>query len=121
MCFRAAKIGSGFGSVKCVVVLALKPKRIGNYSYLFDAQRGNSVYCLPCTVGKNGARDSRHLPSTVSAELSVRSTGAKDIPAAKRIAAQIIESFWTDAGRGAEPLKLRSNNAIIGELIARYK
>lgn len=50
-----------------------------------------------------------------------RSTGAKEIPAAKRIAAQIIESFWTDAGRGAEPLKLRNNNATIGELIARYR
>src|SRR5206468_6013546 len=44
-----------------------------------------------------------------------RSTGAKEIAAAKRIAAQIIESFWTDAGRGAEPLKLRNDNATIGE------
>jgi hypothetical protein len=44
-----------------------------------------------------------------------RSTGTKEIAAAKRIAAQIIESFWNDAGRGAEPLKLRSDNATIGE------
>jgi integrase len=50
-----------------------------------------------------------------------RSTGTKEIPAAKRIAAQIIESFWTDSGRGAEPLKLRNNNATIGELIAGYE
>lgn len=49
-----------------------------------------------------------------------RSTGTKEIAAAKRIAAQIIESFWTDAGRGAEPLKLRNNNATVGELIEKY-
>jgi hypothetical protein len=50
-----------------------------------------------------------------------RSTGTKEIAAAKRIGAQIIESFWTDSGRGAEPLKLRNDNAIIGELIKRYE
>jgi hypothetical protein len=49
-----------------------------------------------------------------------RSTGTKEIAAAKRIGAQIIESFWTDSGRGVEPLKLRNNNATIGELIKRY-
>jgi hypothetical protein len=35
-----------------------------------------------------------------------RSTGTKEVAAAKRIAAQIIESFWMDAGRGAEKLML---------------
>ena len=50
-----------------------------------------------------------------------RSTGTKEIGAAKRIAAQIIESFWTDAGKGAERLKLRDDHASIGELIGRYK
>ena len=50
-----------------------------------------------------------------------RSTGTKEIAAAKRIAAQIIESFWTDAGRGAEALKLRNDFATVGELIERYK
>ena len=50
-----------------------------------------------------------------------RSTGTKEIAAAKRIAAQIIESFWTDAGRGAERLKLRNDHATIGELIERYQ
>jgi hypothetical protein len=50
-----------------------------------------------------------------------RSTGTKEIAAAKRIAARIIESFWNDAGRGAEPLKLRNDNATIGELIDRYE
>jgi len=50
-----------------------------------------------------------------------RSTGTKEIAAAKRIAAQIIESFWNDAGRGAEDLKLRNDHATIGELIERYE
>jgi hypothetical protein len=50
-----------------------------------------------------------------------RSTGTKEIAAAKRIGAKIIESFWTDSGRGAEPLKLRNDNATIGELIKRYE
>ncbi len=49
-----------------------------------------------------------------------RSTGTKEVAAAKRIAAQIIESFWADAGRSAEPLKLRNDNATIGELLKRY-
>ena len=50
-----------------------------------------------------------------------RSTGTKEIAAAKRIAARIIESFWTDAGRGAERLKLRNDHATVRELIERYK
>ena len=50
-----------------------------------------------------------------------RSTGTKEIPAAKRIAADIIKSFWIDAARGAERLKLRNDNATIGELIAKYE
>jgi hypothetical protein len=50
-----------------------------------------------------------------------RSTGTKEIAAARRIAAQIIESFWTDAGRGAERLKLRNDHATIGELIEQYR
>ncbi len=37
------------------------------------------------------------------------------------MAAQIIESFWNDAGRGAEALKLRNDTATIGELIERYR
>jgi integrase len=53
--------------------------------------------------------------------LVFRSLGTKEIAAAKRVAAQIIESFWNDAGRGAEPLKLRSDNATIGALIERYE
>src|SRR3981081_167546 len=49
-----------------------------------------------------------------------RSTGTKEIAAAKRIAAQVIESFWSDAGRGAEKLKLRNDIATVGELLQRY-
>jgi integrase len=50
-----------------------------------------------------------------------RNTGAKEIGPAKRIAAKIIESFWADAGRGADRLRLRNDNATIGELIDRYE
>ena len=50
-----------------------------------------------------------------------RSTETKEIAAAKGIAAQIIESFWTDSGRGAEPLKPCNDDATIGELIAKYQ
>src|SRR5205814_2177131 len=50
-----------------------------------------------------------------------RNTGAKEIGPAKRIAAKIIESFWADAGRGADRLKMRNDNAKIGEMIAMYE
>ncbi len=50
-----------------------------------------------------------------------RSTGTKEIGAAKRIAADIIKSFWIDSGRSAVRLKLRDDNATIGELIAKYQ
>ena len=65
----------------------------------------------------------RFVPPSVDgvAREIFRSTGTKEIAAAKRIGAQIIESFWTDAGRGAERLKLRNDHATIGELIERYR
>src|SRR5215471_17881122 len=50
-----------------------------------------------------------------------RSTGTKEIGAAKRIAADIIRSFWIDSGRSAVRLKLRDDNATVGELITKYK
>jgi hypothetical protein len=50
-----------------------------------------------------------------------RNTGTKEIAAAKRIAADIIKSFWIDAGRGGERLKLRNDHATVGKLIARYE
>src|SRR5437773_5515512 len=51
----------------------------------------------------------------------ILNTGAKEIDPTKRIDAKIIESFWADAGRGADRLKLRNDNVKIGELIARYE
>src|SRR5947199_3656922 len=50
-----------------------------------------------------------------------RSTGTTEIGAAKRIAADIVKSFWIDSGRSAVRLKLRDDNATIGELITRYR
>src|SRR5690242_1340326 len=50
-----------------------------------------------------------------------RSTGTREIGAAKRIGAQIIESFWSDAGRGAEKLKLRNDYATIGQLLDQHQ
>src|SRR6478735_10398546 len=79
-------------------------------------------YLHPPPVGRNDWHVRFRAPSIDGARRNIfRSTGTKEIAAAKRIAAQIIESFWTDAGRGAEPLKLRNDNATVGELIARYK
>src|SRR5947209_4949412 len=59
-------------------------------------------------------------PAIDGARRIFRSTGAKEIGPAKRIAAQIIESFWAGSGRGADRLKLRSDHAKIGDLIKRY-
>lgn len=50
-----------------------------------------------------------------------RSTGTNNVAAAKQIGAQIIESFWTDAGRAAETLKQRSGFALLSELLERYQ
>src|SRR5262249_11359051 len=65
----------------------------------------------------------RFIPPAIDGVRRVvfRSTGTKEIGAAKRIAADIIKSFWIDSGRRAVRLKLRNDNATIGELIARYK
>jgi hypothetical protein len=79
-------------------------------------------YLQPPAPGRNGWHV-RFIPPSVDGvpREIFRSTGTKEIAPAKRIAAQIIESFWTDAGRGAERLKLRNDHATIGELIERYK
>ena len=68
-----------------------------------------------------GTCASFHPLLTAFRERSSAVPGTKEIAAAKRIGAQIIESFWTDAGRGAERLKLRNDHATIGELIERYR
>ena len=63
-----------------------------------------------------------HRPqSTASDAWSSAARAQKRLAAAKRIAAEIIKSFWIDSGRGAVRLKLRDDNATIGELIAKYK
>src|SRR5262245_30292689 len=79
-------------------------------------------YLQPPPPGRNDWHV-RFVPPSVDdvAREIFRSTGTKEIAAAKRIAAQIIESFWIDAGRGAERLKLRNDHANIHELIERYK
>ena len=58
-------------------------------------------------------------PSMASDGLSSAAPEQRKSPRRKAIGAQIIESFWTDAGRGAEALKLRNDHATIGELIER--
>src|SRR6478672_12547226 len=79
-------------------------------------------YLHPPPAGRNDWHVRFRAPSIDGTRRNIfRSTGTKEIAAAKRIAAQIIESFWNDTGRGAEPLKLRNNNASIGELIAAYE
>jgi integrase len=119
--FRAAKIGSRFGSIKCIVVLALDP--VKDRKLLVPVRcTTRKFYLHPPPPGRNDWHV-RFAPPAVDGVRRVisRSTGTKEIPAAKRIAAQIIESFWTDAGRGAERLKLRNDHATVGELIERYE
>src|SRR5207237_1666084 len=80
------------------------------------------IYLQPPPQGRNDWHVRFTAPSVDGSRREIfRSTGTKEISAAKRIAAQIIESFWTDAGRRAEPLKLRNDNATIGELLERYE
>src|ERR1700745_3026276 len=79
-------------------------------------------YLHPPPAGRNDWHVRFRAPSIDGTRRNIfRSTGTREIAAAKRIAAQIIESFWTDAGRGAEPLKLRNDNATVGELLERYR
>jgi hypothetical protein len=79
-------------------------------------------YLQPPPPGKNNWYVRFAPPATNGIRRVIfRSTGAKEIAAAKRIAAQIIESFWADAGRGADRLKLRNDDATVGELIERYE
>ena len=119
--FRGDKIGSGFGSIKCVDVLALDPMKSRKLLIPVRCTMRN-FYLHPPPPGRNDWHV-RFAPPAIDGIRRVvfRSTGTKEIPAAKRIAAQIIESFWTDAGRSAERLKLRNDHATIGELIHRYR
>jgi integrase len=78
-------------------------------------------YLHPPRPGRNDWHVRFTAPAIEGARRIFRNTGAKEIGPAKRIAAKIIESFWADAGRGADRLRLRNDNAKIGELIARYE
>jgi integrase len=78
-------------------------------------------YLHPPRPGRNDWHVRFTAPTIDGTRRIFRNTGAKEIGPAKRIAAKIIESFWADAGRGADRLRLRNDNAKIGELIARYE
>ena len=80
------------------------------------------IYLQPPPPGRNDWHV-RFTPPVIDGRSRevFRSTGTNEVAAAKRIAGQIIESFWTDAGRGAEKLKLRNDNATIGELLEVYR
>jgi integrase len=78
-------------------------------------------YLHPPPPGRNDWHVRFTAPTVDEPRRIFRNTGAKEIVPAKRIAAKIIESFWADAGRGADRLRLRNDNAKIGELIATYE
>jgi hypothetical protein len=78
-------------------------------------------YLHPPRPGRNDWHVRFTAPTIDGTRRIFRNTGAKEIGPAKRIAATIIESFWADAGRGADRLRLRNDNAKIGELIASYE
>jgi integrase len=78
-------------------------------------------YLHPPRSGRNDWHVRFIAPGINGTRRIFRNTGAKEIGPAKRIAAKIIESFWADAGRGADRLRLRNDNAKIGELIATYE
>jgi len=78
-------------------------------------------YLHPPRPGRNDWHVRFTAPAIDGGRRIFRNTGAKEIGPAKRIAAKIIESFWADAGRGADRLRLRNDNAKIGELIDRYE
>ena len=84
-----------------------------NYSCLLAAQCGSFIFISP-------GRNDWHICFTPRAidgarRVVFRSTGTKEIGAAKRIAVDIIKSFWIDSGHSAVRLKLRGANATIGE------
>jgi hypothetical protein len=78
-------------------------------------------YLHPPRPGRNDWHVRFTAPAINGTRRIFRNTGAKESGPAKRIAAKIIESFWADAGRGADRLRLRNDNAKIRELIARYE
>src|SRR5437762_6739953 len=80
------------------------------------------IFLQPPPAGRNDWHVRFTAPAVGGSRREIfRSTGTKEVAAAKRIASQIIESFWNDAGRGAERLRLRNDFASLGELIQRYE
>ena len=61
-------------------------------------------YLNPPRPGRNDWHVRFTAPGINGTRRIFRNTGAKEIGLAKRIAAKIIESFWADAGRGADRL-----------------
>ena len=106
--------------MKCTVVLALVPMK--DRKLLIRVRcTTRKFYLHPPRPGRNDWHVRFTAPTIDGTRRIFRNTGAKEIGPAKRIAAKIIESFWADAGRGADRLRLRNDNAKIGELIARYE
>ena len=117
---RAAKIGSGIGSIKWHVVTAFahEGSEVTYTGSLHNAE------ILSASTGERPKRLARPLAPPIingARRIIFRSTGTREIGPAKRIGAQIIESFWSDAGRGAEKLKLRNDYATIGQLLDHTK
>ena len=106
--------------MKCAVVLALAPMK--DRKLLIRVRcTTRKFYLHPPRPGRNDWHVRFSAPTVDGTRRIFRNTGAKEIGPAKRIAAKIIESFWADAGRGADRLRLRNDNAKIGELIDRYE
>ena len=117
---RAAKIGSGIGSIKWHVVTAFAHE--GSEVTYTGSLHNAEVYLHPPPKGRNDWHVRFASPVINGARRIIfRSTGTREIGPAKRIGAQIIESFWSDAGRGAEKLKLRNDYATIGQLLDHTK
>ncbi|MEP7016029.1 MAG: hypothetical protein ABI925_11360 [Verrucomicrobiota bacterium] len=65
----------------------------------------------------------RWVREKIGREEVTRSTGTSELEPAKRIAAQIIESFWLDAGASADAkgLTTQSDVAKLEEILSRYQ
>src|SRR5439155_2185029 len=107
--------------MKCIVVLAFAPMK--DPKLLIPVRCTTRKFYLHMPPPGRNDWHVRFTPPAIDGVRRVvfRSTGTKEVGAAKRIAADIIKSFWIDSGRSAVSLKLRNDNATIDELIAKYK
>jgi hypothetical protein len=117
--FVRTKIGSKLvaRNGRCVSISAMKDRKL----LIRVRCTTRKFYLHPPRPGRNDWHVRFTAPAINGTRRIFRNTGAKEIGPAKRIAAKIIESFWADAGRGADRLRLRNDNAKIGELIVRYE